>query len=1804
MSTTIDNKVVQMEFDNSRFERNVQTSISTIEKLKQSLNLTGAAKGFENVNAAAKGVNLSGLASAAETVTAKFSYMQMTIQHQLNRIVDGAVNAGRRIVSALTIAPVKTGFQEYETQINAVQTILANTESKGTTLNDVNSALDTLNEYADKTIYNFTQMTRNIGTFTAAGVDLDTSVSAIQGIANLAAVSGSTSQQASTAMYQLSQALAAGRVSLMDWNSVVNAGMGGQVFQDALKRTSEVMGTGAEAAIKKYGSFRESLTQGEWLTTEVLTETLKQFTMATDLATEEGKKKWKEYKKSLMDDGYTEKQAEEILKMANTATNAATKVKTFTQLWDTLQEAAQSGWTQTWEILVGDFEEAKEMLTKISDTINEIIGNSAKVRNELLQGWKDKGGRDDLLAGFANIWESIVNIATPIKNAFRDIFPPLTVKQLTSFTEGFKNLTEHFKVFTEKYGDQIYSSFKGIFSVIDIGWNIVKQLASGIVELIGHFTGLGGGVLSATGSIGDWLTNLRDTVKETDIFGTAIDKIVGFLGKAIDVLKNFGKSVKESFKSPEFEGFVGILEGMWNIVKKIGSGVVQALAPIGRSISSLFDNANLFDVLNTGLLAGSFVGIKNLAGGFSEIFESITGDEGIFTNIKGILDDVRGCFEAYQNNLKAETLGKIATAIAILAGSLFVISSIDAEALDRSVAAMALLFAELMGSMAVFTKIDAGTFKGVAKMVPMMIGASIAIAILSVALKNISSIGWEEINIGLTSIGILLAEIGAFLNFYKFDGKLTGAAFGIVLLSGAMLVLSKAVENFGSMSWDAISKGLISIGLLLGTVSLFVNSTGNAKHVMATGASMILLGAAMKIFASALKDFGGMKWEEINNGLAGMGLVLAELTLALNLMPNNMVGKGVGLIAVGAAMAILAKSLSSFGGMSWDDISKGLIAMGLSLGTLALALNAMNGTAAGSAALIIAAGALAIIAPVMKILGGMSWDGIWKGLVSLAGAFTIIGVAGLVLAPIIPTILGLAGAFALFGIATLGIGAGLALIGVGITALATALTASATSIVASLTVIIMGLVDLIPALIGKFGEIISSLCTVIVECAPQIADTVLVVLAEVLNSLATYTPQIVDSLLTFLIGVLDGLAERMPELIQSAVNLIGSFFQGVVDALSGIDTSSLLKGVVGVGLMSGMMIALSAVAGLVPGAMVGVLGMGAVIAELALVLAAIGALAQIPGLSWLIGEGGDLLQSIGTAIGQFVGGIVGGIAEGATSTLPQVGTNLSTFMTNLQPFLDGISSVDASVISNIGTLASALLTLTGASLLESITSWLTGGSSLSDFASQLVPFGTAMKQFAAEVSGIDVAAISTSVLAAESLVAVAKAIPSDGAFGTDGIDDFGKNVVAFGKSMKKYGEEVVDINITAMTASVSAAKSLVSIAKAIPDDGAFGTDGIDDFGKNVVTFGKALKNYSEKVADVDSSAITSSVTAAKKLISLINNMSGINTSGVDTFKSAINSLAKTNLDGFVKAFSTSTAKVASAGASLVDALSKGITAKASSLTTTANTMVNAMQLAIRSKANVFGTSGVALMQEFIKGVSAQNPKVATAVRTSVNTGAMSIRASYTSFYSAGSYLVSGFANGISANTWKATAKARAMANAAERAAKAALDEHSPSRVFYQIGDYAGQGFVNALDDNVDKAYSASYGMADSAKSGLAKALSKIGETVSNDIDTQPTIRPILDLSDVSSGVNAMNNMFGVNPSVGALANIGRVGLMMNGYGQNGSLDVVSAINKLGKSLANGGGNTYIVDGVTYDDGSNVTNAVKDIIRYTRIEGRA
>lgn len=2026
MSTTIDERVVEMRFDNKQFEQNIQTSLSSLDKLKKSLNLEGAAKGLETVNDAANKCsgNMSPLSNAVETVRVRFSALEVMAITALQNITNSALAAGKNLVSAFTIDPIKTGFEEYETQINAVQTILANTSSKGTTLDQVNNALDELNHYADMTIYNFTEMTRNIGTFTAAGVDLDTSVAAIKGIANLAAVSGSNSQQASTAMYQLSQALAAGTVKLQDWNSVVNAGMGGQVFQDALKETAKVHGIAIDEMIKDEGSFRETLSKG-WLTSDILTETLAKFT--GDLNEDQ-----------LRTMGYTDDQIKSIMEMAKTANDAATKVKTFTQLFDTLKEAAQSGWTQSWEIIVGDFEEAKELLTEVSDTFSAVINASADARNKMLQDWKDLGGRTMMIEAVKNVFEGLVSVAKPVREAFNEIFPPMTGKQLAEITERIRDLTAKFKM-GEESSKNLKNTFKGVFAVLDIVGQAFKAVAGGVGELIGLFLPAGNGVLSLTGSFGEYLVKLDETVKKTDIFGKAVSTVVDivktvitFVKTAGEKVKEFGKAAGEKFDFPGFElfhsflervhdrmaqigdgagkmksgvivafemmgealekcKFLKVMEALWTAVKVIAGGIADAVGTMMGTLAEKLGNADfsgVLDILNSIAVGGIALSVSKF---LKSVTEPLEGLNGVLEGVTGILDGVRGCFEAYQTNLKAGTLLKIGAAIALLAGSIVAISLIDSDKLSASLGAITVLFANLLGAMAIFNKISSDTGK-VSKACTAMIAMSVAVSILAGALKKVSDLDWgelarglvgiaglttivvasskamassqkqvmkgatsliifgaaikilasacedlsklqwDEFGRGLTGVGVLFAEIAVFLRVAKFNGKMISTATGIVILSAAMKVLASACKDFGQMEWSEIGKGLAGIGGLLAELAVFTNLAGNAKHVMSTGVALIAIGAAMKIFASAVKDFGQLQWDEIGRGLTAMGGALAEVAIAVNLMPKNMIGIGTGLVIVGGALEIIANCMSKFGGMQWEEIGRGLTVMGGALAELAISLNFMKGTLGGSAALLVASGALAVLAPVLSILGALSWEAIAKGLISIAGAFTIIGVAGAVLTPLVPTILALSGAFALIGVGVLTIGAGLLAAGtglsalaIGFTALATAGAAGATAIVAALTVIVTGIAGLIPAVLTKVGEGIIAICKVIaagapaigeavkavvltlidvfVSCVPQLADGALQLVVGVLAALVTYKPQIVDLAFKFLIGILDGIASNLPSLIKAGVDVLVAFFAGIVDALRGIDTGALLKGIAGIGLLSAIMLALSATASLVPGAMVGILGMGAVVAEMALVLAAVGLLSKLPGLSWLIGEGGKLLQGIGTAIGQFVGGIVGGFMSGVSSQFPQIGADLSTFMNNVQPFLQGASQIQPSMMDGVKALAETVLILTAADILQGLTSWLTGGSSLSKFGEelvpfgeamrdfslaignmdgeivanaatagkalaemaatipntgglvsffagendmtafgkQLVPFGEAMRQFGDAITGLDANAVTEAAIAGKAMAEMATTIPNSGGVvgffaGENDMGEFGKQLVPFGEAMKAFGDAVRGLEADAIVNSATAGKALVELADTVPNTGgvvAFftGNNDVDTFGEKLVPFGEAMKAYSEAIMGMDSAAITNSETAGKALVELANTipntgglvswftgdndlgsfgdslvqfgsgiksysdsisgidtgimssvitqvnrlvemakgMAELDTSGMSGFSTALIQLGNNGIDGFINAFTDASGRVTSAATSMLTTFINAANAQKGNLTSTFTTMMQAVFTTLTNYQTQFNTAVSTLMTKFISGIKSQDGNTKTAI-TNIISGCITainnkqiqfntaganlmikliagvkskdyetrnafvnilsscltaIRDYHDQFKQAGTYLVEGFADGISENTYRAEAKARAMARAAAEAAEDELDEHSPSRVGYHIGDFFGLGFVNAIGTYAVKAYNASAEMADSAKTGLGNAIAKVKDMIDNGVDGQPTIRPILDLSDVEEKSHRLNTLF-------------------------------------------------------------------------------
>lgn len=1704
MSTTVDNRVVEMQFDNKHFETNVSTTLSTLDKLKQKLNLTGATKGLENVDAAARKVDMGYLGSAVETVQAKFSALQVMGVTALANITNSAVNAGKRMVSALTIDPIKTGFSEYETQINAVQTILANTESKGTTLKDVTGALDELNTYADQTIYNFTEMTRNIGTFTAAGVDLDKSVTSIKGIANLAAVSGSTSQQASTAMYQLSQALAAGKVSLMDWNSVVNAGMGGEVFQNALKRTARQLGTGVDEAIEKYGTFRESLTQGNWLTTEVLTETLTQLSGAYSEA-------------DLIAQGYSKEQAQEIAKLADTAVNAATKVKTFTQLWDTLKESAQSGWTQTWELIVGDFEEAKELLTKISDVIGGFINQTSEARNKVLEDWRKErfdefgnkigdDGRTVMIEGLTNAFKGLLSVLKPIKEAFSEVFDPITGDQLYNLTTAFKDFTAKMTV-SDETADKIKRTFEGVFSIVELFGKAIKSvfgIASPGLSIIGSLVDI---VLDFTAALGDMFVAINEGAGTGDFFSGLSNGLVSAFTFIDDILHSV----------------TGGMDNVGDVFSKIGEFISNVAGKIADALGKVFDfiheNVSAGDIF-AGLAGGGlFLLLKNLGGFIGKFGDMMDGgllglifggkgdkgdDEGMLDRFKGVLDGVQESLSAFTSGIKVASLATIAIAIGVLSASLTSISKLDPGDIALSLGAIAAMLVMLNLSFKSITKsLDLFGGAGIVKAGVSLILMATAIKIFASAIEDIAAISFGDVVKGLFTLGTSLAILSLSLKAITKSGGSLKAAAAMVVLAQACKMLGDALAKFGELTWKEIAKGLTAMGGALAeltAVMAVMDKVGGLKS-LAGATSIFIVAQSLDDIADALKSVGSLSWEQIGKGLTGIGGVMAELTVALGVL-----GKVSGFSSVFGATAILiaaqalddiGAALKDMGSMSWKEIGKGLSAMGGALAELSTAVGVLGKITglsgiAGAAAVLIAAQSLGDIADALKDFGSMAWDEIGRGLAAMGGALAELATAT-----------GLLGGLTGFS-GILGGGA--------------------------LVIAVQSLSDLADGL-KKFGDMAwDEIGRGLVGMGGALTEVA--VITGVLGTLAGLPALLGGGAMLIAVQSLGDLADAFKKFGEMSWDEIKAGLAAMGGALGELALGGFLNtfAVFGAGAISEMAEPLGTLADSVK-KWTGVTipeGLGM---RLGMLASGIGAFNFAGWGAVAIAAVAEPLGTLATSVTKWTG-----------ITVPE---NLGA---NLSELADGVQSWSFAFMGgwSIGTAAESLGVLA-----ESIGKW-SGVTVPEGMQSKLESLAEGVKAWSWAFMGgwsIDAAAEPIKELADAVKAWNGVALPE----GIQGkLEGLAEGVKAW--SWAFVGGWSID----------AAAKPLKTLAGSIKEwNGVTIPDGL---GGKLESLADGIKTF-EGVSGKD---LTNVCDGIRSIGTAATDISGIDFGGI---ASELSGFAD-SIDQIDISADTFTNLGQNIVSGIVDAISKGV--------------------------QKVQDSGKTIVGSFAEGISKNKTAPVKNMTAIVQAAAKASSGNTNAFRLAGYNCAIGFANGISSGSYAATIRARAMANAAANAAKRALDEHSPSKVFYGIGEFAGIGFVNALSDYADKSYEAGSDIAASAKNGLGNAIGKIADVFNSDIDSQPTIRPVLDLSNIKSGAGTINSMLGGN----VLATVGGINSAMNRRNQNGvNDDVVSAINKLRKDVGAMERPSYNVGGITYDEGSAVANAVAQLVHAVRVERR-
>ena len=1055
MSTEYDNKVVSMKFDNTNFEKNVAKTLESLEKLKEKLKFKGAADGINNINDSAKKVSLAPMAGAVETVRLKFSAMEVVAITALTNITNQALNTGKSIVKSLTIDPLTTGFKEYETQINAVQTILANTSSKGTTIDQVNAALDELNTYADKTIYNFTEMTRNIGTFTAAGVDLKTSTEAIKGIANLAATSGSTAEQASTAMYQLSQALASGTVKLMDWNSVVNAGMGGEVFQNALKDTARQHGIAIDKMIKSEGSFRETLSKG-WLTSDVLTTTLKKFTVSgvneylvknsslTKEAIENIRKEASSYDEAAAaiagKSKLNKKEIKELLRMSQVAEDAATKVKTFSQLKDTVKEAVQSGWSQTWRTLVGDFEEAKELFTGISDVLGGIISKSADSRNKLLEG------------GMTSSWEKLQKKTTEAGIASEGLKATLIetakahgvsidemIKKEGSFEKTLKNkwmtadiVAEAIKKSTGTKAEDVNKLAESVGKA-DSEMNILVNTmdkVSGRQLLIGAFGNVLGSIGRSIKAVGKAWENVFPKATGEQLYNLTVK--INELSQHLILSKDSGDKLRRTFQGlfsivKIFTTFTGgalklalrLIGNLFGVVDldilgftaAIGDAAtglnkfllvnnpvakaVKKLGPVfagtGKKIRSMFDEFKQtpFAIKSIQILSEMAGGFKMaMSVGFEKTAESI---QTVINHLKSLdkitFEDVKQAMKDVWDTIKRYLIGGSEKAAEAVPGALDIIQDAFIRFQENVKERLNLTGTSLENfadrvkeiSQSIKERFGLGDILGAGLGVGMFVGFKKVLNII------------DGIKSPMDAVIKVFGDFGGVLQAYQKKVKaeaLFTLSKGILVLAAALFIISRIPSDkliICAIALGVMVNALVALGGVLVGMSVALKKFGvDMKDASASTISLIGFSVALLLMTVALQKIGSMTKDGMIANLAILGVLIAGLvgiSYVLKAKEGAMM-KGAGtLIGFGIALVIMVHALKKAGELDIAKAGDSLLFIAFAVLAMSKIMKSAGGLNKGAGlSVLLSVVALKVFIKVLEDVGQMDMSGIKRNL--------------------------------------------------------------------------------------------------------------------------------------------------------------------------------------------------------------------------------------------------------------------------------------------------------------------------------------------------------------------------------------------------------------------------------------------------------------------------------------------------------------------------------------------------------------------------------------------------------------------------------------------------------------------------------------------------------------------------------------------------------------------------------------------------------------------------------------------------------
>lgn len=1134
MSKTIEERVVEMRFDNEQFESNAKTSMNTVEDLKKSLDFSKETQGFDKINGAIRNVDMSTLGSGVETVRASFSALQVMGITALARITNSAITAGRKIEKAL-VGPLVNGGITRALNIEQAKFQL---EGLGVAWEKVSGDID----YAVKgTAYGMDVAAKACSQLIASNIQAgDSMKTALRGISGVAAMTNSSYEDISNVFTRVA---GQGRVMAVDLLSLSSRGI-------------NAAATLAKHLNKSEAQVRDMVSKGK-----------------IDFATFA----------EAMDSAFGEH-----AKDANkTFTGALSNMKAaLSRIGADIALPGLSNLRDVFNAIREVIDDAHKSLKPVIDSINKIQNGVSK----LFVSFVELKGLNSILGGITNLFKGIWSVLSPIKDAFVEIFPPKTAEQLAGIAKGFEKLTSHFKL-TNEQGEKVKETFSGIFTILKAVTTVIKNFAKSLVNFANPLKKVTDGLLSVASAVTTFAGSMAKSFAEFNLLEkitsalsaavTGLYNAFKFVGsKIVSIASDLNKAIGDAFGGNHLAaGFSlaavvilvrdayikldsmiakakrwkSIFGGTFGTIEKLASSLdalKSCLWNINRDIKydQLMKVAKAVALLAVSIVAISMVDSKKLGASFG-VMTAMFADLMAAMTLFDKLIQTGGYKDMVKAVVYIGVMNGMATAILMLAGSLAMLSRLNWKELAVGLTGVTVLMGSVVATSALLSRVKGTLAKGASNLILF----SFAVKVLASACKELSSLNGAELGKGLTAVSVLLAEMLIFTRTMKGVGKGTmSAAMSLIAVSAALKIIVSACKDLGSIDPTQLGTAIFSVAILLGELSLFSQSMKGMTDLFSVGASLILLATGIDILAKAVVRIGQLDPKALGVGLSGFATALTAVTIAMKKMPDKSIAAGLSMIAIAEAILVISKAVNSMSGMSLGELGIGLAGLAGSLGILVLALNNMKTTFGGAAALLVVSSSLIVLGTAMKIFASMEWGEILKSLLSLSGMFLTIGAASVILQGAIVPIIALSGAVALLSVSIAAIGAGFMMFGAGVASVAAGIStlvalgsASVTIMADAFEAILTKLIGLGPKIAESLADSFLAFTKIIGSQAPIIGESITSLVLGITNKIREHLPTFISTVNEAIISVLQSIREKIPELIKAGSELILSFLHSI-----------------------------------------------------------------------------------------------------------------------------------------------------------------------------------------------------------------------------------------------------------------------------------------------------------------------------------------------------------------------------------------------------------------------------------------------------------------------------------------------------------------------------------------------------------------------------------------------------------------------------------------------------------------------------------